>query len=380
MLLEDLNIIVYEMSNSKFEPINPVNQYTALEWNEPYIGCGDFELWAPITKENSEILKPGNVVWCGKENIGVIEIIEESIDKDGVKSYDVRGRTLEKLFYDRIIWGTVIYSGNVSTIMYNLVKSQCTNPTDSKRKIPYLECAVDRYIGPVIKFQETGGFVYDALKKLADEYNLGFNIIFDQERNKLIFNVSEGKDRSIHNTQGLEIIELNTEMDDILASEYYINIEDDRNVAFVQGEANEDAPRTSTISGLNNLTGLNRKEIYVDARDLQSEVYVEGGQTEKIPQEEYIAMLQNRGNEKLGEYSISESFSAEIRQLGSVQYQYGVDYFKGDKITVIDNNLKVTVDATISNVAHKFDDEYSMEITFGFSYPTIIEKVKRATT
>ena len=85
-----------------------------------------------------------------------------------------------------------------------------------------------------------------------------------------------------------------------------------------------------------------------------------------------------RGKEKLAEHIATETFDAQIRQFGDVQYEFGVDYVKGDKVTVIDRQLMIQVSARITSVEEDFSDEYSLILTFGYSYPTILLKVKRA--
>ena len=158
-----------------------------------------------------------------------------------------------------------------------------------------------------------------------------------------------------------------------------MNAEDVKNVAFVQGEDSGEN-RKSVVTGDNTKIGFERKELYVDARDLQSEIEVEkDGDTEHVvlTEEEYNATLTQRGNEKLSENVKTETFESKIRQFGDIQYQFGVDYEKGDKITVVDWELGISVSARITNVEEDFSDEYSLVLTFGYSFPTLLRRVKR---
>ena len=91
-------------------------------------------------------------------------------------------------------------------------------------------------------------------------------------------------------------------------------------------------------------------------------------------------MLTQRGSEKLAEYMTIETFEAQIRQFGDVQYEYGEDFYLGDKVTVNDEELGVTVSARILTVEEDMSDKYEITLSFGFSYPTILQKVKRETT
>jgi hypothetical protein len=377
MILEkQIQILVFKVDNDTFENIGEVNQYNSLIWPDKFNGYASFELWAPITEENSEYFKKGNILWCGGDNAAVIEIVKSTVDDKGTKTFNVKGRTLEMILTTRIIWGTYNASNKyASTIMYEIVNQNCVNPTNASRKIPYLECAEDMQLGGKMSIQKTGGEVYDALTTIASNKDLGFNVLFRPKEKKLIFEVIAGVDRTIEQSE-VDPVEFSTDLEDILSSSYYTNSQDEKNVALVQGE-DDGTSRISQVSGNNELEGFNRKEFYVDARDIQSTFTDEDGTTTTLEPEEYDEALVNRGNDKLAECKTTEMFEAQIRVFGEVQYEFGVDYKKGDKVTVRDTQLGVVVSARITEVEEDFDDEYALILTFGYSYPTIMQKVKR---
>lgn len=377
MLLEkQIQILVFKVDDNTFENIGEVNQYDSLIWPDKFNGYASFELWAPITEENSEYFKKGNILWCGGDNAAVVEIVKSVIDDKGTKTFNVKGRTLEMFFTTRIIWGTYNASNKyASTAMYDIVNQNCINPTNTSRKIPYLECAEDKQLGGKMSVQRTGGEVYDAITTIAGSKDLGFNVLFRPKEKKLIFEVVAGVDRTIEQSE-VDPVEFSTDLEDILSSSYYTNNQDEKNVAFIQGEG-DGASRVSQISGNNDLKGFNRKELYVDARDLQSETVNEDGTTTSLTPDEYKAALINRGDDKLSECEVTETFEAQIRVFGDIQYEFGKDYQKGDKVTVRDRQLNVVVSARITEVEEDFDDEYALVLTFGYSYPTIMQKVKR---
>ena len=377
MLLEkQIQILVFRVDDTTFENIGEINQYGSLIWPDKFNGYASFELWAPITDENSEYFKKGNILWCGGDNAAVVEIVKSTIDDEGTKTFNVKGRTLEMILTTRIIWGTYNASNKyASTAMYELVNQNCVNPTNTNRKIPYLECAEDKQFGGKMSVQKTGGEVYDALTTIASSKDLGFNVLFRPKEKKLIFEVVAGVDRTIEQSE-VDPVEFSTDLEDILSSSYYTNNQDEKNVAFVQGEG-DGASRVSQVSGNNELEGFNRKELYVDARDLQSKTTNEDGTTTSLTQDEYKAALINRGDDKLAECEVTETFEAQIRVFGDIQYEFGKDYQKGDKVTVRDRQLSVVVSARITEVEEDFDDEYALVLTFGYSYPTIMQKVKQ---
>lgn len=377
MLLEkQIQILVFKINDTTFENVGEVNQYNSLIWPDKFNGYASFELWAPITDENSEYFKKGNVLWCGGDNAAVVEIVKSVIDDKGMKTFNVKGRTLEMLLTTRIIWGTYnATSKQASTCMYDIVSQNCINPTDAKRKIPFLELAEDGKFGGAIQYQKTGDEVYDALTTIASNADIGFGILFRPKEKKLIFRVVQGVDRTVGQSTNEQVV-FSTDLEDILSSSYYSNNQDLKSVALVAGE-DKSTGRETQVSGDNNGVGFSRRELYVDARDLQSEVTNEDGSTTSLTPAQYASALIQRGDEKLAECRTTEVFEAQIRVFGDVQYEYGVDYQKGDKVTVMDKQLNVVVSARITEVEEDFDDEYALVLTFGYSYPTMMQKVKQ---
>lgn len=120
-------------------------------------------------------------------------------------------------------------------------------------------------------------------------------------------------------------------------------------------------------------SGLNRREMYIDARDLQSDSDPEN----PLTADEYLAVLQARGLEKLAENQLVKSFSAKVR-LYNATYQYGVDFFDGDTITVTDERLGVSVDAIVQGAEITWDERgESLVLTLGYGVPTTSDILKR---
>lgn len=370
--MNDISLQVFRLDNDgTFDCIGEITQFTALQWRTKYNGYAEFELWAPATSRNKELLKEGLILWAGDSSAAKIEIIDFSMDEEGQKTYNIKGRTLECLLSTRIIWGTYTCSNKyASTAMYEIVRQQCIISSEN-RIIPFLECAEDEFVGERITYQKTGNEVYESLVGIADDNGLGFDITFDPRNKKLIFKVTKGKDRT--NAQSVNnFVIFSTELNDILQSSYYKNVQDKKNVALVAGEGSG-AERKKAISGDNDLAGLMRQEVYIDARDLQSEV--DEGTT--ISDDEYYKMLTNRGNEKLSELKETETFSAIVRTINNAQYSYKKDYNKGDKVIVKDTELGVITEAVIDEVEESYSDSYELNLTLGYGYPTLLQQIKR---
>lgn len=122
------------------------------------------------------------------------------------------------------------------------------------------------------------------------------------------------------------------------------------------------------------ISGLSRRELYIDARDLQSDSDPEN----PLTPEEYLAVLTNRGKEKLAENQLVQSFSADVRTLNPT-YKIGEDYNLGDVITVIDEHMGITVDAVVQAVEQSVNEsgKQEMVLTLGYGQPTIYDVLKR---
>lgn len=120
-------------------------------------------------------------------------------------------------------------------------------------------------------------------------------------------------------------------------------------------------------------TGFQRRELYIDARDLQSD----SDPDKPLTEEEYTAVLTARGKEKLAEHQLVRSFSAEIRTYNPT-YIYGQDFFLGDTITVTDQRLGVTVDAVVQGAERTVSGQgETLTLTLGFGPPTLYDILKR---
>ena len=179
--VSDLNIKVFEITNTDFYPVNELEELEAVKFSEAYCGHDTFELWCPITERNASMLKRGRVLWQGTEAGYVIETIESSFDANKKqKVYDIQGKTLESYLTRRIIMGTRVYTNTpVHRIIEDLVSRVTdTAGNDPLRIIPYLVIEPNNDITtPSIDYQKTGGELYETIHDLAMIYELGFDTL-----------------------------------------------------------------------------------------------------------------------------------------------------------------------------------------------------------
>lgn len=114
--------------------------------------------------------------------------------------------------------------------------------------------------------------------------------------------------------------------------------------------------RKTTVSDGSSQTGLSRKELFVDARDLQSE-----SDNKTLTSDEYVSILSQRGKEKLSENTYTYAFTGEIEPTKT--FEYGRDFYIGD-IVQIQNEFGMSIKAMIIEVVTSHD------VSGQYTYPT----------
>ena len=364
----ELNLYVFD---SSITPLGVIDVVTGLTWEEKFADAGNFELWCPLNDQNAELLQEDNLLWIGGESAGVIEFKELTSDEEGTETIHIQGRLAESYLDYRTIYPTVSMTGKISAILRKQVESNLINPTDMARKIPNIELASDQVAyGDSVSYQKTGDTVLLEASKLCEANGLGFRLQFFPRLYKFVFRVYQGTDRTLDQSVVNPVL-FSSDLDDILESNYSHNKSELRNFAYVAGEDSGTSRKVQTVGSA---TGISRRELFVDARDLQSEK--EDGTA--IPESEYNSMLVERGKTSLEDYKDIESFSATLRTFGVTGYVFGVDFFLGDKVTVYDSRLKVRTNAVVTSVLMTYDEDGErMDITFGYEQPTIANKLRR---
>jgi hypothetical protein len=168
-------------------------------------------------------------------------------------------------------------------------------------------------------------------------------VVFDPATAVETLTVYQGTDRSQAGTEAYAGY-FGTDVENIRNITVSTGMSSFKNVAVVAG-AGEGATRVVRIVSLGNPTAENRRELYVDARDLQREYQVatptgeidENGnpvytyETLTYTDAAYNAILDARGREKLAEHLRDFSITCDVDQ-NSIQY--GVDYHLGDRMPV----------------------------------------------
>ena len=314
--------------------LSVLDTFESLIWTERYSAYGDFEVYTSINDSVLEILKDDYYLWL-KESDQTMIVEDRKIESDAENGnhFTVTGRSLESILERRIIWKQTILSGNFQNGIKKLLDENIINPSDASRKVEGLifEASTDPAItGLTVDAQFTGDNLYDAIKKLCDSKNVGFRIKLSDD-NKFVFKLYAGADRSYDQFTNPYVI-FSPKFENVINTNYLESKKTLKTVTLVAGEGEGADRRTTTVACASGAgTGLNRRELYTDARDVSSTV-----DNETLTDTEYNAQLSQRGLENLAENIATKSFEGKVES--TRMYRYGEDFFLGDMVQIVNEN------------------------------------------
>lgn len=323
-----MEIRVYD---AELNYLGMIENHTVLIWTRKYYEPGTFEIHAPITSSNLELLRPGNIVTHRLKSLrfnnieaGIIENLEN--EESDIKNELVRsGRFLSSYFDRRLIEKTVNFNGKIEIAMRKLISGSAP--------IPLVELGEIRGFTETATFQATMKNLLNYLTKLAISGGLGYRLRPDFIEKKLIFEVYKGAERTISQGVNSRVIFAKS-YENLNNAIYRYNNQLYKTEAIVGGQGEGDNRKYVRVGGG---TGLELRQLFVDARDLQSE---------GISEEEYTAKLYQRGVEKLAECNIAENMECETEP--NINFRYREHYDLGDIVTIrqeswgIDMNNRIT--------------------------------------
>ena len=313
-----------------------VDTYKSLIWTDRYNKSGDFELVVTASEENFDIFQNGNYIMSDiSDHTMIIEDLQVTTDVEAGAFIIITGRSVESILDRRIVWEQTTITKNTGFVnaISKLLSDSITNPSINTRKISNFSNTISvndpALYNDQLKIdkdmQFTGDNLYDVIEKICNIYNIGFEIRFYTNPNETPYNFElqlyRGSDRS-YDQNTLPYIEFSPDFDNLINSDYKLVTSIYKNVTLVAGEG-EGIDRTTVSINSDVYSGLYRRELYTDARDLSSNV--DGG---TLTPEEYQDVLINRGLSKLTETRVESNFDAKVDH--TQPYIYGQDYNMGD--------------------------------------------------
>lgn len=339
--------------DNNFNQIAVIDDYKSLIWAKRYYDFGDCELYIGASDLYFDILQKGYYLLRNDDDmVCCIKSVELETNTETGNFMIVVGKDSREILNQRIVWNQTNFNGTVEDYIRKLVDENVINPTVPERKIDNFTLG-DR-VGLVDTIQEQVTFDYlgEKIVELCKVYRYGSRILLNDD-NQFVFSVYQGIDRS-YNQDTNNYVLFSPEFDNIISSIYKTDDSNFKNAVLVAGEG-EGVDRKRYSMGT--ASGLDRYELFVDAKDLSST-------TDEGVTIDYNEALRARGLEGLAEYGTVESFEGEVEP--NYSYKYGIDYQLGDIVQVI-NEYGVSSNVRITEVLETFDEQgYSVIPTFEF--------------
>lgn len=349
-----------------------------IEWIREYYRGGSFVLNAKMNEHNVGLLQKNRIII--KDNAWdepmIVEHRQLTETDDGDEDLMVSGKSLATRILDsRITIKRQIEKGTADKVLENLLLKQTNLNEDNKRHIPNLvvDTSIKDSFNDIIEHNSLYKSLYEDFEEVCSMEQCGYKLTFKPDIKEFLFEIYKGEDLT-------SSVLFSIDFDNLKNQVYIDSIDNYKNVAIVCGQGEEEN-RDITIVNNDDYSGLDRMEVYIDARDIEQDKEKgkdEDGYDIEIPihnGENAIKLLTNRGCEKLTEVAPVHSFDASLVENN---YKYKEDFDLGDLVVVRNKNWGVEFNQRITKIVESYDS-YGRTITvnFGNELPTIQDKLKQ---
>lgn len=361
-----------------FNIIDIVDSYTSCIWTPHYSDCGDFELYLPascemvtLLREDYYLVRSSDIRVVGGvttyKNVMIIKNIIINTDVENGDYLTITGRELKFILNQRIVWKMTTLIGNVGECIYRLLNENAITPTDPARVLPYLTLDVlPDDITEAITKQFTGDELDKAIEELCLTYSLGYEVYVVRANGVVTmpFRLYKGVNRSYAQTDR-PYVTFSATNNNLYNTEYIHNSEGYRNVALIGGEG-EGTERTFTTTG--SASGLDRYELFVDAKDISS--------SDNPDIEVMVRELATQITDKQAEIT---NVQAEITAQQKVTDEIQENLIKAEK-ALDDNQADINaVEKDISNLRGQLNSLKSKLVIYEQQYNDLTRRINKAT-
>lgn len=282
----------------------------------------------------------------------------------------ISGKSLRAKSLKRIVYRIYHQTKKPEQIIYDHLNNEVVNPSQAIRKIQYLSITSPGTLSTsTVDYQNSYGVVCDEVDALCSTYDIGIRETatnLQNPHNKL--EIVKGKDLS-------DVVEFNVDFDNLLSESYESSNFDKATMAWVFGEGDGSARLNVKLN--DNLAGLEREEIYVDARDIQKQTQDGSGKDITLTDSQYKATLTSRGIEKLAEQEGVLTLNGDI-DLESDLFVYGKDYELGDRVRFTSKLFNLTKTSVLAGIDETWDSSgHHTSLLWDKESPTVFDIIKR---
>lgn len=345
-----MNLYVYSQAK---ERLGEVRSISSLQWLEEYQGAGEAKLSCGATAANRALLLPGNILQ-NTDRPQLLALIQSVEVDDDAKTARLTVRA--KMTACRLAGRVVYYTESYARAGQDMRDIVLHNLRGLPLAVPALPADFE---DTALAGQVSWGSVLDAVEGIAAAAGLGFRVAADASLTES-FEVYRGVDRSVPGSAAY-VGFFGDDAGNLASIRLKEDVSGCANVAIVCGQG-EGAARRMVEVDLS--AGAERRELYVDARDLAqkiTETGTDGNPTEKaLTDAEYDALLRARGLAKLAEAAGALSIKAQIAQR---MLLFGQDYGLGDILPLRAAKYGVAVKVRVAKAKLVYEKTKTIEAT-----------------
>lgn len=321
-----------------------------------YYGVGDFAIKCNLNESILASVRKGDFCTIpNKPYIFTIKSLKPSYDANNGYILTISGKQAKDIFSQRIIQTAKLLSTDLASSINGLI-SENAGPNASSNRQMGIVIENSTVSETIEETQATVGDLLEFTDNLLKTKECGSELFI--ENNQLKYRVYKGNDKS-------SSVIFSQSFDNLSKSEY---IEDDTNektVILVESEGIYQAYNSNT-----NATGLDRKEVFFESSvspkyTNEQGVEVELDLTNTTDLATFKKFLVEDGKEQLTNWLVEKTFKGEIDTKLN-QYEFGVDYYLGDKVRVQDEYLNIFITPRITKFTMSQNTGgYSEAVEFG---------------
>jgi len=258
-----------------------VEGFESYIWTERYSDLGEIQIVTPSTTQFRNLLVSGTYLGHSEsKRIMSIETLDDSKGADGIKRLTATGREISTILKDRVAAtgkngvekGTWTATGKPSNVIRALFDYVCRAGTSAAGDALPLMTAGSLYPAGNIPEEATVYIIeketsslWDAVKELADVWDLGIRMYRGPDTGKLYFDVYKGNDRTGAQTTLAPVI-FSEDLDSLQGVSELTSIATSKNVALVENDYRKITVYSDGASV--NTVGFAKRVLYVRANDI----------------------------------------------------------------------------------------------------------------
>ena len=378
-------LIVYRMTESKIEILDTLQGLQTLSYTVCFDDLGSFTLTLPFSQKDFKLLLPENriekIILLENSVFGICHKVEARNGDN--KTITVEGNLIEGLLLNSVVNRALNLSEDTELQEYtynNIYGKESSNIYSISTLWNGLtfekNSDLKKFIIPA-GYNFEGGTLADFITQISVYSNKGFKV-YKKPDDSFGLKYLDYTDRSINQKENSPVL-ISTKFDNLSEGQFSINTQKYKNVVIASCDyANDNFGNGKLTVAVtydkygDDITKISSNEIRAA---FESDLGVD--QTKAKTLEEFETLLKQAARQKLYEYNLVKSYECmQVDQVGT--FLLNRDYFLGDKVTVYDDYLDLSIDVQIKSITTNISNAgREKELSFGYSQPTLNQILRK---